>query len=142
MTIVSCFSCLPNDLPFSSERPGRVRAYHGREEPRAQPAASRHEPTFERTRVAFGCCNGLLDSSPPWTLPLTVLPLFLRSDPSFDPDDAVDRVRERFDRSSAAFAPIAVNDGFQAWRIRHRQSERWGVAHGAIAAVLRNGRES
>ena len=24
------------------------RAYHGREEPRAQPAASRHSPTFER----------------------------------------------------------------------------------------------
>ena len=53
--------CLPNDLPFSSERQGRVRAYHGREEPRAQPAASRHETTSERTRVAFGCCNGRLD---------------------------------------------------------------------------------
>ncbi len=53
---------LPNDLAFSSERQGRVRAYHGREEPRAQPAASRHMPTGERTRVAFGCCNGLLDS--------------------------------------------------------------------------------
>src|SRR6516165_6032295 len=26
-----------NDLPFSSERQGRLRAYHGREEPRAQP---------------------------------------------------------------------------------------------------------
>ncbi len=27
-----------------------------------QPAASRHEPTFARERVAFGCCNGWLDS--------------------------------------------------------------------------------
>ena len=53
-----------NDLPFSSERPGRVGAYHGREEPRAQPAASRHRYTFERTRVAFDCCNGRFGSSP------------------------------------------------------------------------------
>jgi len=53
-------SCLPNDLPFSSERQGRARAYHGREEPRAQHAASRHEPTYARTRVAFVCCNGQL----------------------------------------------------------------------------------
>jgi hypothetical protein len=51
-----------NDLPFSSERLGRVRAYHGREEPRAQPAASRYEPAYERARLAFGCCNGLLSS--------------------------------------------------------------------------------
>jgi hypothetical protein len=51
--------CPANDLPFSSERQGRVQAYHGREEPRAQPAASRHKPTLDRTRVAFGCCNGL-----------------------------------------------------------------------------------
>ena len=61
----ACTQCedrLPNDLPFSSERQGRVRAYHGREEPRAQPAASRHEPTSERTRVAFGCCNGWFGS--------------------------------------------------------------------------------
>jgi hypothetical protein len=29
------FHGLPNDLPFSSERQGRVQAYHGREEPRA-----------------------------------------------------------------------------------------------------------
>src|SRR6476659_3426029 len=55
-------AALPNDLPFSSERQGRVRAYHGREEPRAQPAASRHEPTNKRTCVAFVCCNGLLAS--------------------------------------------------------------------------------
>ena len=55
-------ACLANVLPFSSERQGRVRAYHGREEPRAQPAASRHELTYERTRVAFGCCNGRLGS--------------------------------------------------------------------------------
>ena len=54
-------ACLPNDLPFSSERRGRVRAYHGREESRAQPAASRHDPTLSRTGLAFGCCNGLLD---------------------------------------------------------------------------------
>jgi hypothetical protein len=39
----------PNDLPFSSERQGRVRAYHGREEPRAQPAASRRKFAFDRT---------------------------------------------------------------------------------------------
>ena len=59
---------LPNDLPFSSERQGRVRAYHGREEPRAQPAASRHEPTSERTRVAFDCCNGLFGSDHRWSI--------------------------------------------------------------------------
>jgi hypothetical protein len=40
---------LPNDLPFSSERQGRLRAYHGRE-----------EPTSERPGAAFVCCNGLL----------------------------------------------------------------------------------
>ena len=51
-----------NVLPFSSERQGRIRAYHGREEPRAQPAASRHQPTYERTRVAFVCCNGWFGS--------------------------------------------------------------------------------
>jgi hypothetical protein len=55
---------LPNDLPFSSERQGRVRAYHGREESRARPAASRHEPSFGRKGVAFGCCNGWLDAAP------------------------------------------------------------------------------
>jgi hypothetical protein len=51
---ISCNS-LPRNGPllFSSERQGRLRAYHGREEPRAQPAASRHEPTFARTGVAF-----------------------------------------------------------------------------------------
>jgi hypothetical protein len=59
--MVARFAALPNDLPFSSERRGRLRGYHGRDEPRAQPAASRHEPTYERMRVAFGCCNGLLD---------------------------------------------------------------------------------
>lgn len=53
-------SCPDNDLPFSSERQGRLRAYHGLEEPRAQPAASRYEATFALTGVAFGCCNGLL----------------------------------------------------------------------------------
>ena len=37
------FRRLSNDLPFSSERQGRLRAYRGREEPRAQPAASRHQ---------------------------------------------------------------------------------------------------
>ncbi len=52
-----------NDLPFSSERQGPLGAYHDREEPRAQPAASRREPTRERTDVAFGCCNGLLDGA-------------------------------------------------------------------------------
>jgi hypothetical protein len=54
-------SLLANDLPFSSERQGRVRAYHGREEPRGQPGASRHKRTYERTRIPFVCCNGLLD---------------------------------------------------------------------------------
>ena len=29
-----------------------------------QPAASRHESTCERARVAFGCCNGRFDGSP------------------------------------------------------------------------------
>jgi len=58
-----CVCRLDNDLPFSSERRGRLRAYHGREEPRAQPAASRHEPTSERACVAFGCCNGRLDGT-------------------------------------------------------------------------------
>jgi hypothetical protein len=66
--------CLPNDLPFSSERPGRLRAYHGHEEPRAQPAASRHEPARAGKRVAFVCCNGRLgfdqiDSVPDQHLP-------------------------------------------------------------------------
>ena len=37
---------------------GRVRAYHGREEVRAQPAPSRHMPTFERSEQAFVRCNG------------------------------------------------------------------------------------
>jgi len=66
---------LSNDLPFSSERRGRLRAYHGREEPRAQPAASRHRLTCERTRVAFGCCNGGFDSERdlPGLLPRTVV---------------------------------------------------------------------
>ena len=59
-----------NDLPFSSERQGRVQAYHGRGEPRAQPAASRHEPACERTRVAFVCCNGLLDGAQGAPMPL------------------------------------------------------------------------
>jgi hypothetical protein len=53
-------ACLPNDLPFSSERQVRVRAYHGREEPRAQPAVSRHRQRSSGQR-AFGCCNGGLD---------------------------------------------------------------------------------
>jgi hypothetical protein len=53
-----------NGLPFSSERQGRLRAYHGREKLRAQPAASRQEPTPERKRVAFVCCNGLLSGGP------------------------------------------------------------------------------
>src|SRR5262252_4576989 len=45
----------PNDLPFSSERQGRTRAYHGREERRAKPAASRHE-----LRSTVGCGVRLL----------------------------------------------------------------------------------
>jgi len=57
--------CPSNDLPFSSERQGRLRAYHGREEPRAQSAASRHRPTLVRTGVAFGCCNGVLYGANP-----------------------------------------------------------------------------
>ena len=48
------FARLPNDLPFSSERPDRVRAYHGRWE--------RHRSTFKRTDEAFGCSNGVLDT--------------------------------------------------------------------------------
>jgi hypothetical protein len=35
-----------------------------REEPWAQPAASRLERAFTRTCVAFVCCNGLLDAVP------------------------------------------------------------------------------
>ena len=57
------FFRLTIDLPFSSERRGRVRAYHGREEPRARPAASRHEGSRERTGVAFDCWNGWFDSA-------------------------------------------------------------------------------
>jgi hypothetical protein len=38
------YPCLPNDLPFSGERQTDARSYHGREESRAQPAASRHGP--------------------------------------------------------------------------------------------------
>src|SRR4051812_21456778 len=55
---------LPNDLPFSSERQGRVQAYHGREEPRAQPAASRHEPPSSgrawRSAAATACSTARL----------------------------------------------------------------------------------
>ena len=40
---------------------GRVQAYHGREEVRAQPAPSRHQQTRERHTQAFIRCNGLLD---------------------------------------------------------------------------------
>jgi len=63
---LSSFSMLapvcPNDIAVHSEGQGRVRAARGREAPRGQPAASRHEPTCERTGVAFGCCNGRFDS--------------------------------------------------------------------------------
>lgn len=38
-----------------SRRPGRAQA--GREEPREKPAASRHEPAYTRTGVAFGCAT-------------------------------------------------------------------------------------
>jgi hypothetical protein len=58
------------DLPFSSERQGRLRAYHGREESRAQPAASRHTPTIRADGWAFGCCNGLLDGAQGAPMPL------------------------------------------------------------------------
>src|SRR5438132_714031 len=59
----TCTLRASNDLPFSSERQGRVQAYHGREGPRAQPVASRHEPTAVRAHVAFDCCNGRLDGA-------------------------------------------------------------------------------
>ena len=62
--LTQTFTGPSNDLPFSSERQGRARAYHGREEPRAQHVASRHESTSERTCVAFDCCNGLFGSRP------------------------------------------------------------------------------
>ena len=48
----------PNVLPFSGERRTDARSYHGREESRAQPAASRHRPTVERAAQAFIRCNG------------------------------------------------------------------------------------
>jgi hypothetical protein len=45
------------------QRPPRSRSsVPWREEPWAQPAASRRELTLARTRVAVGCCNGLLGS--------------------------------------------------------------------------------
>jgi hypothetical protein len=56
---------LPNVLPFSGGSRTDERAYHGREELRAQPAASRREPTFARAAQATSRCNGLLDASPP-----------------------------------------------------------------------------
>jgi hypothetical protein len=47
-----------NDLPFSGERRTGVQVHHGREEPRAQPAAA--QLTFMRVAQAFIRCNGLL----------------------------------------------------------------------------------
>jgi hypothetical protein len=35
-----------------------LRAYHGREEVRAQPAPSRHKLAHGRAAQAFGRCNG------------------------------------------------------------------------------------
>jgi hypothetical protein len=43
---------------FSSERQRRVRAYHGSEEPRTQPAGVGGTDFLERTAVAFDCYNG------------------------------------------------------------------------------------
>jgi len=63
------------DVPVLKPREAagiRVRAYHGREEPRVKPAASRQEPPFERTRVAFGCCNGRFGSRSPSSSPSEV----------------------------------------------------------------------
>jgi|SRR5579871_226143 len=94
--------CLPNDLPFSSERPGRLRAYHGREGPRAQPAAWRHEPTCERTGVAFGCCNGRFGSFTP------ALPRTLESGTPAEPD-----LRSK---TNAGFSADAVSDCHTAVR--------------------------
>jgi hypothetical protein len=45
----SCCIRPSNDLPFSGRRQTDAEAYHGREEVRAQPAPSRHQPTVERT---------------------------------------------------------------------------------------------
>ena len=42
--LIAAYPSPSNDLPFSSDAQGSVRAYHGREEPRAQPVASRHKP--------------------------------------------------------------------------------------------------
>jgi hypothetical protein len=39
---------MPNDPIFSGERRTVAQAYHGREEVRAKPVPSRHQPTFER----------------------------------------------------------------------------------------------
>ena len=63
-------TCLPNDLPFSSERQGRLRAYHGREEPRAKPAASRHETTCDRTARWRSSAATAGSGSPKWHLTL------------------------------------------------------------------------
>src|SRR5262249_26911022 len=53
----------PNDLPFSSERRGRFRAYHGRRGAAGAARGVAARTTCERRRVAFVCCNGLLASS-------------------------------------------------------------------------------
>ena len=55
---------LSNDLPFSGERRTDARSYHGREEPRAQPAASRHGPRSSeprrRSSAATACWAGVV----------------------------------------------------------------------------------
>jgi hypothetical protein len=60
--IMSAARLSAQDLPFSSERQGRLRAYHGREEPRASARGVAARCVRADPR-AFGCCNGLLGSS-------------------------------------------------------------------------------
>lgn len=57
------FSRPSNDLPFSGERRTDARAYHGREESRAQARGVATRPALERAAQAFIRCNGLLNGT-------------------------------------------------------------------------------
>ncbi len=125
-----------NDLPFSSERQGRLRAYHGREEPRAQPAASRHETTCDRTRVAFVCCNGRFGSQS--ALPAaTVLAAAFIERPvqasAFTLTDATaihPTQRGQLDAVLRALVPIVPGLGSTARR--YCKAHPWSACHSAV----------
>jgi hypothetical protein len=101
---------MPNDLPFSSERRDRVRAYRGREEPRAQLAASRHETTSTRKRVAFGCRNGRFGSYRVATPPKNAIAEI--------PKTSHARISTRRYRRARGASPESVDDASRRRRFR------------------------